>query len=163
MRRCAAREVALHARLRGRGGGGARGVEGGEGGIGICHDYRKSMRNMILRDIPGVGRQTAEKLELSKHKLVEVAQVWGLGKDGRRVLQQLVGVVLGQTIYDCCHGRDDRKVQPQKRKSIGAECNYGIRCDGRERSEAMSETASEESIMHEVAATPLPTYPPSYR
>eukprot|EP00520_Triparma_pacifica_P007624 CAMPEP_0118664196 /NCGR_PEP_ID=MMETSP0785-20121206/17862_1 /TAXON_ID=91992 /ORGANISM="Bolidomonas pacifica, Strain CCMP 1866" /LENGTH=242 /DNA_ID=CAMNT_0006558043 /DNA_START=28 /DNA_END=753 /DNA_ORIENTATION=- len=106
------------------------GWKGGDGGIGICKDYRTSMRDMDLRDIPGVGRKTEEKLKKSEHKLAKVTEVWRLGKDAKRILQQIVGAGLGQTIYDCCHGKDDRKVQAQRRKSIGAECNYGIRFNG---------------------------------
>ena len=88
------------------------------------------MANLSLRDIPGVGRKMQKKLEECPQGLKTVSQIWRLGEGAQGILKQIAGPGLGQKIYDCCQGTDQRKVEPQKRKSIGAECNYGVRFNG---------------------------------
>jgi len=81
-----------------------------------------------LRDIPGIGYKSQKKLE--SHALRTVPDVWDLDDEAETVLGEIVGVGNAQKIVKYCFGRDDRPVTPAVRKSIGAECNYGVRFDG---------------------------------
>ena len=47
--------------------------------------------------------------------------------------QELCGIIgsgNGSKIYNYCCGIDTRPVEIAERKTIGAECNYGVRFDG---------------------------------
>ncbi len=60
---------------------------------------------------------------------LQVRQVWSCSKEQ---LVRRLGKVAGQNLWNHAHGRDDRPVEPPgKRKSVGAEVNWGIRftCD----------------------------------
>ena len=81
-----------------------------------------------LRDIPGVGRKVQKKLQ--PHGLCTVNDVWDLEGDAENVLGEIIGHGNANKIVQYCHGTDDRQVTPAIRKSIGAECNYGVRFDG---------------------------------
>ena len=81
-----------------------------------------------LRDIPGVGRKSQKKLE--SRALCKVTDVWDLGDEAETVLGEIIGLGNAQKIVKYCFGKDDRPVTPAVRKSIGAECNYGVRFDG---------------------------------
>ena len=56
--------------------------------------------------------------------------IWDLGDDAERILAEAVGAGTSQKIVQFCYGKDERPVMPQIRKTIGAECNYGVRFDG---------------------------------
>ena len=62
--------------------------------------------------------------------LTTVQDVWDLGSNGLGTLEKILGPGLGKKIYSFCQGEDDREVKPAERKTIGAECNYGVRFDG---------------------------------
>lgn len=60
---------------------------------------------------------------------LQVRQVWSCSKEQ---LVRRLGKAAGQNLWNHAHGRDDRPVEPPgKRKSVGAEVNWGIRftCD----------------------------------
>lgn len=94
----------------------------------VVKDHRSLLENLNLRDLPGVGWRSEPKLVAEG--LTTVRQVWDLGPDAANILERILGDANGKKIYKYCHGIDDRKVEPAKRKTIGAECNYGVRFDG---------------------------------
>lgn len=59
-----------------------------------------------------------------------MADVWDLDDEAETVLGEIIGLGNAQKIVKYCFGKDDRPVTPAVRKSIGAECNYGVRFDG---------------------------------
>ncbi|KAF0307170.1 DNA repair protein REV1 [Amphibalanus amphitrite] len=84
------------------------------------------MLDQRVRDLPGVGRTTAEQL----HRL---------GADSCRQLQRLelaqlqrhLGPRTGRQLHEFCRGIDTRAVTPHApRRSVSAEVNYGIRFGG---------------------------------
>ena len=93
-------------------------------------DWRGFLDNASLRNIPGVGSKLQKKLEAHSFSLVN--DVWELGgeSEAETVLGELIGRGHAAKIVQYCHGKDDRPVTPAIRKSIGAECNYGVRFDG---------------------------------
>lgn len=97
-------------------------------GTFVVNDHREVLEGLKLRDLHGIGYRSEPKL-LSEG-LTTVQDVWDLGAKGESVLGKILGVGLGKKIYAFCHGRDDRQVKPAERKTIGAECNYGVRFDG---------------------------------
>mmetsp|Transcript_46152 Transcript_46152/g.69595 ORF Transcript_46152/g.69595 Transcript_46152/m.69595 type:complete len:693 (+) Transcript_46152:232-2310(+) len=84
---------------------------------------------MKLRSIPGIGYRMEQKL--SQHGLVFVSHVLDLGRvEAERLLCLILGPGNGKKILQFCLGVDHRPVQKAVRKTIGAECNYGVRFDG---------------------------------
>ena len=82
------------------------------------------MRDVPVRDLPGVGRVTANRL-LQEFRMETCGQLQGVGL-GR--LQRDFGPKAGRTLHSFCRGIDGRGLNTeQERKSIGAEVNYGIR------------------------------------
>lgn len=76
-----------------------------------------------LRELPGVGRQTASKLESIGHDTCGSLQNLTLA-----TLQQHLGIKTGIQLYDQCRGRDNNPLSFHTiRKSVSAEVNYGIR------------------------------------
>jgi impB/mucB/samB family C-terminal domain len=96
-------------------------------GCCVVQDYRKLISPLSLRQLPGIGHHLEEKLNESG--LSTVKQVWDLG-DRACVLEGILGVATGKKIHNFCRGIDDRPVVASERKSIGAECSYGVRFDG---------------------------------
>ena len=94
----------------------------------VVRDHTELLRHLNLRDLPGIGYRTEPKL--AKEGLVCVQDVWDLGQTGQDILARILGQSNGKKIFDFCMGQDDRPVQAGDRKSIGAECNYGVRFDG---------------------------------
>ncbi|XP_047998102.1 DNA repair protein Rev1 [Leguminivora glycinivorella] len=79
--------------------------------------------NIKLRDLPGVGRQTASKLESLGHQTCGSLQSFSLTS-----LQHHLGMKTGLQLYDQCRGRDNNALTFHTvRKSVSAEVNYGIR------------------------------------
>ena len=94
----------------------------------VVRDWRNFLDNLSLRDIPGIGRKLETKLQ--PYGLCTVNDIWELNQDAVSVVGQIIGVRNATKIVQFCHGKDDRIVTPAIRKSIGAECNYGVRFDG---------------------------------
>jgi DNA repair protein REV1 len=59
-----------------------------------------------------------------------VNDIWELGDSAESILGEIIGRGNALKILQFCGGKDDRAVTPAARKSIGAECNYGVRFDG---------------------------------
>jgi len=94
----------------------------------VVDEFRDLLRPLQLRELHGVGYRLEHKL--AEEDLVSVQDVWDLGNRGEHELCRILGPGLGKKIYGFCQGKDDRPVQPAERKTIGAECNYGVRFDG---------------------------------
>lgn len=76
-----------------------------------------------LRDLPGVGRQTAQKLESLGHATCGSLQSLTLA-----TLKSQLGNKTGAQLFDQCRGRDPNPLTFHTiRKSVSAEVNYGIR------------------------------------
>lgn len=94
----------------------------------VVRDYRELVDGLALRDLHGIGRKIEKKLNVQG--LHTVNDIWDLGDDAERVLSDIVGVATSQKIVQFCNGKDDRPVTHQVRRTIGAECNYGVRFEG---------------------------------
>lgn len=93
-----------------------------------CHfltakDSMGILRNLSIRDLPGVGWSTTEKCtQWHVSTCGELLQTVPLP-----TLQLELGEKTGQTLWDFCHGRDDRTLENKVRQTLGAEINWGIR------------------------------------
>mmetsp|Transcript_21374 Transcript_21374/g.43377 ORF Transcript_21374/g.43377 Transcript_21374/m.43377 type:complete len:348 (-) Transcript_21374:1180-2223(-) len=87
----------------------------------VVKDWRHFFDGLSLRKIPDVGYKFLKKLE---------PHVWDLGDEAEKVLGEILGHGNARKIVKYCHGEDSRPVTPGPRKSIGAECNYGVRLNG---------------------------------
>ncbi|KAK3098249.1 hypothetical protein FSP39_017616, partial [Pinctada imbricata] len=86
-------------------------------------DVLEFMKSQNVRNLPGVGRSTTEKLKSLRIETCEELQ-----KAPLSLLQKEFGPKTGLTLYKYCRGEDDRPVKlEQERKSVSAEINYGIR------------------------------------
>ena len=94
----------------------------------VVKDWREFLDDHKLRDIPGIGRKFQKKLQ--PHGLSTVNDIWDLEDDAEHVLGEIIGSGTAHKIVQYCYGKDERVVTPAIRKSIGAECNYGVRFDG---------------------------------
>lgn len=94
----------------------------------VVRDYKELLQDLKLRDLHGVGWRTEPKL--TEAGLVTVQDIWDLGTSGERELIRILGTATGKKIFAYCHGKDDRPVKVGERKTVGAECNYGVRFDG---------------------------------
>ena len=94
----------------------------------VVKDPREFLEELNLRDLPGIGRKFQKKLQA--HNLITVNDVWDLADDAENVLTEIIGKGTAHKIVQFCKGEDDRQVTPATRKSIGAECNYGVRFNG---------------------------------
>ncbi|XP_059062944.1 DNA repair protein Rev1 isoform X2 [Achroia grisella] len=105
------------------------------------------MFNIKLRDLPGVGRQTAQKLESIGHQTCGSLLCLSLVS-----LQQHLGNKTGSLLYDQCRGRDPIPLSFfTVRKSVSAEVNYGIRFENNTQCEEFLKQLSLEvqSRMHQ--------------
>eukprot|EP00934_Nitzschia_sp_Nitz4_P007344 Nitzschia sp. Nitz4//scaffold134_size62860//8067//12052//NITZ4_006321-RA/size62860-processed-gene-0.71-mRNA-1//1//CDS//3329535475//7334//frame0 len=94
----------------------------------VVESYQELLQNLKLGDLPGIGYRSKPKLR--EEGLETVGDVWELGKSqAESTLTRILGPGLGKKILGYCHGQDERKVQPAERKTIGAECSYGVRFD----------------------------------
>jgi len=87
----------------------------------VVKDWRHFLDGLSLRKIPDVGYKFQKKLE---------PHVWDLGDEAEKGLEGILGHGNARNIVKYCHGEDSRPVTPGPRKSIGAECNYGVRLNG---------------------------------
>ena len=94
----------------------------------VVRDARLLLEPLRLRDLHGIGYRSEPKLV--EEGLETVRDVWDLGDQAEGKLCRILGPGLGKKILMYCHGKDDRDVKPAQRKTIGAECNYGVRFDG---------------------------------
>lgn len=94
----------------------------------VCNDWKTILGGLNLRDIPGIGYRSEQKLK--EKQLMTVDDVWDLGGEGEAILCNILGKGNGNKIFNFCNGEDSRAVSPVERKTIGAECNYGVRFDG---------------------------------
>ena len=94
----------------------------------VVEEPGELLRSLKLRDLHGVGYRMERKL--AQNQLVAVKDVWDLGASGEDRLRDILGPALGKKIFLFCNGEDDRPVESSVRKTIGAECNYGVRFDG---------------------------------
>ncbi|KAL3768046.1 hypothetical protein ACHAW5_001433 [Stephanodiscus triporus] len=94
----------------------------------VVRDWREFLHSRSLRDIPGIGRKLETKLQ--SHGLCTVDDIWDLEQDAVSVVGGIIGTGNADKIVRFCYGKDDRPVTPAIRKSIGAECNYGVRFNG---------------------------------
>ena len=94
----------------------------------LVKEWKEFLDTVELRDLPGIGRKMQKKLQ--PRGLCTVNDVWELGDDAEHELAEIIGRATAHKIVQYCHGKDDRAITPAKRKSIGAECNYGVRFDG---------------------------------
>lgn len=94
----------------------------------VVRDWRKFLDNQSLRELPGIGRKLETKLQ--PYGLCTINDIWELNQDATSVVGEIIGVGNATKIVQYCNGKDDRIVTPAIRKSIGAECNYGVRFDG---------------------------------
>jgi DNA repair protein REV1 len=62
--------------------------------------------------------------------LCTINDVWDLEHDAVDVVSEIIGTSHADKIVKFCYGQDDRPVTPAVRKSIGVECNYGVRFNG---------------------------------
>ncbi|CAB9502627.1 DNA polymerase IV [Seminavis robusta] len=97
-------------------------------GCFVVRNHVALLRNLKLKDLHGIGYRTGPKLE--EAGLVSVQDVWDLGDRVDSELSRILGQGLGKKIGAFCRGEDDRPVAAPERKTIGAECNYGVRFDG---------------------------------
>lgn len=86
------------------------------------------MYEIKLKDLPGVGRQTSQKLESLGHTTCGSLQILSLAS-----LKCHLGIKTGAQLFEQCRGRDPNPlVYHTVRKSISAEVNYGIRFENYE-------------------------------
>jgi DNA repair protein REV1 len=86
-------------------------------------EAKEFMREVPVRDLPGVGRMTARKLKESGVETCEDLQAVAMSD-----LQKEFGPKTGRTLHSFCKGSDYRTINlAQERKSVSAEVNYGIR------------------------------------
>ncbi|XP_049875331.1 DNA repair protein Rev1 [Pectinophora gossypiella] len=89
------------------------------------------MYDIKLKDLPGVGRQTAQKLESLGHQTCGSLQSLTLAS-----LKCNLGIKTGAQLFDQCRGRDPNPLTYHTvRKSVSAEVNYGIRFENNEQCE----------------------------
>ena len=102
-------------------------VKGAGGdGLYLVKDSKEFLSRIKLRNLPGVGYRLEKKLE--EHNLSLVSNVWIMDDDTE--LCSILGKTNGGKIFKFCQGEDSRPVKAAERKTIGAECNYGVRFDG---------------------------------
>jgi len=96
-------------------------------GFFLCQNFRALLRGMSLREVHGIGRKSAYKLEV--HNLLTVGDIWK-HQDALALLKSEFGDNKGALLYDNCQGVDRRPVQPIPRQSVGAQCSTRVRFDG---------------------------------
>ena len=97
-------------------------------GSHVVKDYHELLEPLKLRDLHGIGSRLDRKL--AAEGIVSVRDIWDLGDHAEGELCRILGIGTGTKIIAYCRGEDDRPVKPVRRKTIGVECNYGVRFDG---------------------------------
>ncbi|XP_003427447.1 DNA repair protein REV1 [Nasonia vitripennis] len=89
---------------------------------------RSFIRTLKVRDLPGVGWSTSEKLQKMNVETCADLETISLYE-----LQKEFGKKNGQQLHDMCRGIDQAKLNLEHvRKSVSAEVNYGIRFENAE-------------------------------
>ena len=97
-------------------------------GCHVVQDYHDILEPLKLRDLHGIGSRLDRKL--AAEGIVSIRDIWDLGDHAEGELCRILGTGIGTKIMAYCRGEDDRPVKPARRKTIGVECNYGVRFDG---------------------------------
>lgn len=106
----------------------------------LTADVEEYMMDKAIRDLPGVGPNTA--YQLTQLKLETCGQLQRLPL---QLLQQTFGKKFGETLQMMSRGIDDKKlVFEQIRKSVSVEVNYGIRFNEEEEVHAFLKQVAEE-------------------
>lgn len=80
-------------------------------------------KDILITDLPGVGRSTTAKLEKMNWKTCGDLQ-----KVPIKTLQRELGKKFGETVHQLASGKDEKALNfGQSRRSVSAEVNYGIR------------------------------------
>ena len=85
----------------------------------VVKDNYELLYKLKLRDLPGIGWKLDRKLQANH--LESVRDVLALGDEAKNKLCSLLGAGNGRKLLDYIDGKDDRPVEPAKRKTIGAE------------------------------------------
>ena len=88
------------------------------------------LSDLKCTSLPGVGYSTSKKLEEIGIKTVRQLQA-----ASKELLIRSLGAKSGTSIWNYAFGRDERRVEAigsVLKKSIGAEINYGVRCETEE-------------------------------
>ena len=85
----------------------------------VVKDNYELLYKLQLRDLPGIGWKLDRKLQANH--LESVRDVLALGDEAKNKLCSLLGAGNGRKFLDYIDGKDDRPVEPAKRKTIGAE------------------------------------------
>lgn len=86
------------------------------------------LKDLPIRDLPGVGRSTSDKC--AQLQLLTCGDVQAGGERNSSILTQLrkeLGEKTGESLYAFCWGRDDRVLENKPRQSVGSDINWGIR------------------------------------
>ena len=93
-----------------------------------------------VRDLPGVGYSTAEKLR--EMKIESCAELKSLSLN---VLQTQFGSKTGKTLYEYARGMDSRQLRvTTERKSVSVDINFGIRFQALSDAETLLRSIAEE-------------------
>lgn len=86
-------------------------------------DVQGYFQDILITDLPGVGRSTTAKLEKMNWKTCGDLQ-----KVPIATLQRELGKKFGETVHQLASGKDEKPLNfGQFRRSVSAEVNYGIR------------------------------------
>lgn len=91
-------------------------------GFHIAGHWNDFLKGLELKEIPGIGWKLAKIL--NEQNLYTVDDVWDISESD---LCKIIGDGTGKKIFNFCQGKDDREVKPIERKTVSAECNYGVR------------------------------------
>lgn len=105
-------------------------------------EAKEFMVDVAVRDLPGVGRSTAARLQEMGLPTCKELQKFPIEK-----LKTEFGTKTGQKLHDMSCGVDDREVTREKeRKSVSAEVNYGIRLTTEDEARKFFQNLSQEVV-----------------
>ncbi|KAI9483799.1 MAG: hypothetical protein EXX96DRAFT_537104 [Benjaminiella poitrasii] len=103
-------------------------------------DMEELLSSQNVTDLPGVGYSIMEKL-----KEMNVTVISDVKKIPLQELQTKLGNKIGQTLYNFSRGIDDRPLNTnQRRQSVSAEVNWGVRFENEENEKSFVEGLSKE-------------------
>ncbi|GAA5812131.1 hypothetical protein MFLAVUS_005581 [Mucor flavus] len=103
-------------------------------------DIESLLESTSVSELPGVGYVITQKL-----KDLNIETVTEVRKISKNELQAKLGAKMGQTLFNYSHGIDDRELTiNQKRQSVSAEVNWGLRFEDEENEKAFIEGLSKE-------------------
>ncbi|KAG2229942.1 hypothetical protein INT48_001208, partial [Thamnidium elegans] len=103
-------------------------------------DIESLLENTSVSELPGVGYAITQKLkDLNIETITEVRKI------SKSELQAKLGAKMGQTLFNYSRGIDDRELTTnQKRQSVSAEVNWGLRFEDEENEKTFIEGLSKE-------------------